>query len=167
MICTTPDDYINERYESEPRWIVRLSNGQTVYQDDDRPGLYKPSAWLRLRDFLQENPEISIIGMTIGFRDNIVNVGDNADGYFFVKSVMGTPSDNRTIGMWVVGTYQNGELFTKRYIVPEMILVEEETRDPIKSGECFICPANVMTSILSSHQPHQISIVRPLSILPN
>lgn len=167
MLCTQPDSYINDRYESEPRWIIRLSNGDMVYQDDDRPGIYPNSAWIRLRNFLQENPEIFIVGMTIGFRDNIVNVGDNAEGYFFVKSAFGTPSDTRTIGMWVVGTYNDNQLHTKRYIVPEMVLVEEEIRDPIKAGECFICQPSVMKNILSNHQPHPTSIVRPLNILPN
>ena len=168
MLTFEPDDYINEIYESHPRWIVTLSDGRKVYQDDGRPGT-QTSSWLRLRTFLDKNPEISIVSMTISFRDNILDVGNDAEGYFFVKSVLGSPnlSQRPTIEMWVVGTYNNGELRTKRYTVPEMILVEEEIRDPLKAGECLICPQSVMNRILTNHQQHQTCIVQPLSILPS
>ena len=39
MLTFNPDDFINERFESQPRWVVTLSDGRKVYQDDDRPGL--------------------------------------------------------------------------------------------------------------------------------
>ena len=43
------DPYISAYADSNPIWIVKLSNGETVYQDDGRPDVEPESAWLRLK----------------------------------------------------------------------------------------------------------------------
>lgn len=139
MLCFEPDDFINDKYESETRWIITLSDGRKVYQDDERPGLSEPSTWKRLKTFLQENPELSVIGMTVGFRDNIINVGDNADGYYFCKAALGDLFSGANMGFYVCGTLKDGELHVKRRKIPELIVVEEEQRDPLTAGDCLIC----------------------------
>ena len=166
MICFEPDDYINDRYESQTRWIATLSDGRKVYQDDDRPGLSINSAWIRLGNFLKENQELKIVGMTIGFRDHIVNVGDNADGYFFCKSAFAGTGSNITIGMYLVGTLVGHTLNVKRYQIPEIILVEEEIRNPFEAGECLICPKYVLKNLDINQLPPK-STVQTLSILPS
>lgn len=166
MLTFTPDDFINERYESESRWIVTLSDGRKVYQDDDRPGVFPNSAWVRLGTFLENTPELSIVGMSIGFRDHIIQVGDNADGYYFVKSACGSPGSEVTLGFYVVGTLSNGILSVQSWKIPEIILTYEETRNPLEAGECLICPQNVLKNI-DINQLQQTSTVQTPNILQN
>ena len=49
------DPYISAYADSNPIWIVKLSNGETVYQDDGRPDVEPESAWLRLKQYCEDN----------------------------------------------------------------------------------------------------------------
>lgn len=162
MLSFVEDDYLREAYETYPRLVITLSDGRIVYSDDERPGQKAPT-WVRLRNFLEKNPEIFITKVTAGFRDNILNIGDDADGYFFVKSAFAAIDSAKTLSMWVLGTYENNILKTKRYLVPEMILVEEEIRDPLKAGECLICRQNVQLVTHTSPQQQPIYSALPLN----
>ncbi len=48
FVCKEYDKYLTEFSEKNAIWFVTLSNGETVYQDDDRPNIEPSSAWLRL-----------------------------------------------------------------------------------------------------------------------
>lgn len=165
MLTFNPDDFINERFESHPRWVVTLSDGRKVYQDDDRPGVTPNSAWIRLGIFLEKNPDLSIVDMTIGFRSHIVDVGKNAKGYFFSKSLMASAGTNEVMGFFVVGTLSEYGLRIKKYLVPEIEQVEEEVRYPLE-GESLICQKDVLKNLNISLLPPPYT-VQTLSILPN
>lgn len=136
-ICTKEDGYIFELFEFNPRWIVELSNGETVYQDDDRPGETPNSAWIRLGSYVKEK-SLRIEKMRLQFRSNIKYVNDKpVDGFFFCKSALGAPGMN-TISYYVAGFLRNGILETKRWQVPELELEETEHRKVEDAGECLI-----------------------------
>src|SRR4051812_48908014 len=83
-VCKQKDDLINEKLH----WVAELSNGEKVFQDDGRPGETEPSAWIRLRKYVQEN-RLSIESIHLVFCDHIEEVVPrNADGYYFVQKVM-------------------------------------------------------------------------------
>src|SRR5688500_6949137 len=82
-LCRSEDDFILEKL----RWIVTLSNGEKIYQDDDRPGEAEPKAWLRLREYVHQN-SLSITKFEIQFCSHIEEAASaNADGYFFVQAI--------------------------------------------------------------------------------
>ncbi len=147
MITTQWDEYLQERYENKPRWQVVLSNGQTVYQDDER---YGESSWRLLRTWLLLNEGIQIVSMFVGFRDNVHSLPDNADGYFFRNSVMAS-FDKWEKHSFIIGTLSHidvhgvnqPELTVWKYDLPEMICMGEEKREIDTAGESLIlCKKN-------------------------
>lgn len=139
MITTELDEYLRERAELKSRWEVTLSDGRTVYQDDERHG--RPS-WLNLRDYLKLYPLLNITKMYYGFRDNIVVLPDYADGYFFRYSIIAS------WGEWekhsfICGTLMGDTLTVQKHELPEMQFLGEEIRDIESAGESLIlCPNN-------------------------
>jgi len=86
MVCRELDSYVNNFFDiRQPIWIAYLSNGETIYQDDGRPGFYPASAWLRLKNYCRQK-EVYIVGMEVQFRSNKLQVPRDADGYFFTKA---------------------------------------------------------------------------------
>lgn len=135
-ICTECDNFIRDYQEMNPHWIVWLSSGLAVYQDDGRPGFSK-SAWERLHDYCKENNDY-IVDMSFGFRDNKRSLPSKADGYFFCKGAMGCFGMKKTIQHYIVGTLKDNKLVVTRWRVPEMFEQETEQRDPEKAGICLI-----------------------------
>jgi hypothetical protein len=88
-LCTKQDSFL----EDKAIWIVKLSNGLTVYQDDGRPGL-KHSAWVRLVEYLKARLEIekeptSIDRLLFTFRSHVEPIGPaKAKGYYFSKGAL-------------------------------------------------------------------------------
>jgi hypothetical protein len=139
-VCTQDDEYVRER----PRWTVELSNGDVVYQDDDRPGVEPASAWLRLRSHLAATG-LRIRAMWLQFRSNRVRVGpEYADGYFFANMAFGVLQFNGRQEWrrgFVVGVYSepHGELWAYTFKVPELaLLCHPERRDLDPADEKFI-----------------------------
>lgn len=139
MITTELDDYLKERAELKSRWEVVLSDGRSVYQDDERHG--EPS-WKRLRRYLELYPLLSIVKMKFGFRDNTIQLPDYADGYFFRYSILSC------WGAWekhsfICGHLIDGILTVMKYELPEMQYLGSEVRPIDESGESLIlCPNN-------------------------
>jgi hypothetical protein len=88
-LCTQQDEFL----EDKAIWIVKLSNGLTVYQDDNRPGLHE-SAWIRLVRYLESRLKIekeptSIDRLLFAFRSHVVPIGpQKAKGYYFSKGAL-------------------------------------------------------------------------------
>jgi len=125
-LCTTPDEFIEEK----ARWVATLSNGLKVYQDDDRPGEEINSAWIRLKTYLEISKEISIIGLHLQFRSNIIYpLPQNSKGYFFsnkiVQFIGGSP-----LRFMVVGYVDEKEkIHTQTFNIPELLKLETSTRN--------------------------------------
>lgn len=135
MVCTVDDEFVRDSM----RWVVVLSNGQTVYEDDDRPGLEEPSAWKRLKSYCQEE-KVSIVEMWLQFRSNRVQVAPRgADGYFLVKSVFGVWGDRETFHAYMVGTLVDGKIQGSRWKVPELVSLESFERQPDYDSPSLIC----------------------------
>jgi hypothetical protein len=62
-------------------FIAKLSNGETVYQDNRKNDRH---AWLRLNDFLKANPELKIISLEIIKKNGkMYKSPENQSGYCF------------------------------------------------------------------------------------
>lgn len=135
FVCKQPDDYTEEYHLRETYWTVKLSNGEYVMQDDNRPGVEPHSAWLRLAEYVRQN-RLSIKEMWVQFRSHVEStLPADADGYFFRKCAMGFLFDNSTYGFYLIGYLHNGKVRVQKWKVPELLLVEEEERDPADDSQ--------------------------------
>ena len=133
VLCTDPrvstskDKWLINRAEQQTIWIVKLSNGETVFQDDDRQGLAEPSAWTRLQAYCEIN-NLHIVDFTIRFRTNKISLPSNKDGYFFCKGALSQWGAQKTEKQYVVGYVEDGIVHITKYYVPALLYWSDETR---------------------------------------
>lgn len=131
QVCTQEDDFLRERWLSEVRWVVNLSNGEQVIQDDGRPGCEPASAWLRLGEYVREH-RLRIEAMWIQFRhEPPIRMPIGAAGYFFRKSQGALLNTDINFFFYLVGYLQDEQVVVKRFQVPELIELETELRNPL------------------------------------
>lgn len=138
-VCTHEDDFLREQaMKGQARWTARLSSGQLVYQDDNRPGEEPASAWVRLAEHLRNTGE-RIVSLWLQFRDHVERpLADDAAGYFFARVAGGVWPGDETYDFYLLGQleYQleNGltkaSVMVQRWKVPELIFCEVTQRDP-------------------------------------
>lgn len=130
MVCTQPDDFVLSFSDfGKAMWVAELSNGEHVFQDDDRPGTDPGSAWLRLKEYVESN-KLSILGMRLEFRSNVIYMPTNVEGYFFRKALLAAFFSTKSIHYYVVGTLENGIVKGRYWKVPELLPSMEKEYDP-------------------------------------
>lgn len=136
-VCIKEDEFTQEKFLSEARWTALLSNGEQVISDDGRPGA-TASAWLRLGDYVRERG-LKIKTVWFTFRNEPpVRLPDDCQGYFFCKRVGAFLRTETNFSFFMVGYLKDGVVRVKRYKVPEMTFVSEESRTPEESGLSLI-----------------------------
>lgn len=126
MISLSIDDFIIDK--DKTIWVASLSDGTTVYQDDDRPGL-EPIAWFRLKKYVYEN-NLDIIGLKIKFRSHIETIlseNERYDGVFFKRGVLAF-CGQETRHLYIVGGVKDGIIYSETWKIPEILLEEKENR---------------------------------------
>ena len=136
-VCVEPDIYLGQYCDKNCIWIVELSNGQTVFQDDSRPDVYPESAWIRLKQYCK-NENVYIDSMRLQFRSNEIDIGSGADGYYFCKGVSAFMTTNITNHLYIAGILDNDVVRVSRWKVPELIKEGTELRNPDLAGDCLI-----------------------------
>ena len=131
------DPYISAYADSNPIWIVKLSNGETVYQDDGRPDVEPESAWLRLKQYCEDN-NLHITNMKLKNRSNQVDLGSDHDGYFFCKVAGSFMFSGGTNHSFKIGYLNDGRLRVRKWILPAILPEAFEDRDLKDSGEMLI-----------------------------
>ena len=123
MVCKEYDNYVEEH---EPCWIVVLSNGETIYQDDERY-IETPSSWIRLEQYIRNN-NLKIIRLVLKFRSHYEELPQNKDGYFFVnqitKDLFGPQKS-----YFITGYLESNCLICQKWALPELIKVNEYSRE--------------------------------------
>ena len=134
MICTQPDEFIEEKC----RWIAALSNGISVYQDDLREGCEESSAWRRLRQFVTKE-KLSIINLHIQFRSHIIrpDLPVAPDAYFFCNKIVQFLG-GRSLDFYVVGYLKDGLVFRQTFSTPELILFGQDVKKENEVLEDFL-----------------------------
>jgi len=135
-VCKEIDDWLENYYENKIKWIVELSNGEHVYQDDGR-NLNEESAWIRLGKYVKENG-LTVVAMDLNFRSYWKRLPRDADGYFFVNSVMGQFGSQHTIVYCIAGHLEDGVIHVSKYEMPVLDPIETDTRDCETAGPCLI-----------------------------
>lgn len=139
IVTTEPDQFIKDRYETQTRWVATLNNGEKVFQDDDRPGVKPNSAWLRLGRYCQKN-QLYIQKLVFQFRSNVITVGEDVDGFFFSKVVLGAINSEKNTHFYLGGTLEGGIIYVRRWKIPELLEVKSERHErlPEEVGEALI-----------------------------
>lgn len=137
-VCFSVDDFL---FEADlPMFMAELSDGTTVYQDDNRPGL-EPNAWHRLRSYLYEK-KLNITRLLVKFRSHVEVIGSSEYGYFFRRGVLGIYGSTTSVQRFVCGLLQADDTFNVFvYNTPEMILDEidgRSTRPNVGHEDCLI-----------------------------
>lgn len=129
MISKQIDEFLRDKEINTALWRALLNDGSWVIQDDDRPEYEIKPAWLRLKQYLALNPHLKIVRLDIGFRDNMLRhvVPDNAQGYYFAKSITASTT-GWFANYYVVGWLENNIIHTKKFQVPEMLYDSSEER---------------------------------------
>jgi hypothetical protein len=126
-LCISPDDFLFEKCI----WIAELSDGTVVYQDDYRPGVEIPSAWLRLSKYISENPSVCIKQLKLQFRDHIEYIEKSILYYYSRGMAQSITSVTRRKEhhSHVVGTLdEDGNILCKWWKSPEILITEERIR---------------------------------------
>lgn len=120
-------------------WFATLSNGQVVYQDDFRPGQTPPKAWDRLATYVAGSG-LSITNLGMQFRTHVIHniVPPNAQGYYYRGAALRSIDTPNTINLVLVGALVDGVLDVETWHTPELILFDQETRDPSESEGSLI-----------------------------
>ena len=136
-VCTGWDEYLSSYSIDNTIWFVKLSNGETVYQDDGRPDVEPNSAWLRLKEYCAEK-NLRIEEMYLQFRSHVEPIGTGHDGYYFCKGASGFLFSEETLHSFVVGTLSGDTLSIRHYKTPELTVLQTDTRTKLGNEECLI-----------------------------
>jgi len=124
-LCLIEDLFL----EDKPIWTCVLSNGLTVYQDDERPGIAETCAWKRLGKYVKDNG-LDIVGMYIKFRSHTEEVRPSCDqtvaGFYFSYAIIKSFNEtverkHYTCGLLVVNEENESNLKYDWFLVPEII----------------------------------------------
>jgi hypothetical protein len=128
MVSFELDSFITQK--DKTFWIAKLSDGRTVYQDDDRPDYEERNAWLRLKKFCEEN-NLFVTQVKIQFRDHIEVLPESNEGYFFRYGAFGCLKSKKSYSRFIVGPVKNNQVEVQVWRIPEIILENEysETRN--------------------------------------
>ena len=147
------DTYINVYADNNPLWIVTISNGETIYQDDGRPNIEPASAWVRLKKYCEEN-NLYITNMKVRNKSHVEDVGSDYDGYFFCKSAGALMFGDTTQHSFVLGFLEGEKLSVRKWRLPELIPEEIEERDPYDLPECIIAKKGILNEQKLQAQNH-------------
>jgi hypothetical protein len=115
-LCTQRDEFIWDR----PVWIAELEDGTEIWQDDDRPGIGEPSAWIRLGHYVTETNNL-IRKLHLRFRSNSIVI-PRSTAYYFTRGALGSTGSKKVSHFACVGHLNENNLFeVVWYRVPEII----------------------------------------------
>jgi hypothetical protein len=143
-LCLEESDYL----EDKSIWIATLSNGLTVYQDDEKSGKEEPIAWKRLAEYCEDN-SVKVIGLCLKFRSNVVVVKtpEEIDGFYFAYGAQREFDEDVTRAYYVVGYCKDTYIHSTWYTIPELLKDKESKRKATKKdveGKRLIINADIL-----------------------
>ncbi len=127
-LSNSEDEFIT----GKTHWLVVLSNGEHIYQDDDRPGISPPQAWIRLKNYV-ERAKLNVDNIFLKQMHVQFEVAPGkAPGYFFInKQIKDWGSKDEGLRLFVIGWFRaDGMIIAKHWLVPQLQLVDVDIRNP-------------------------------------
>jgi len=115
QLCTNRDDFIWDR----AIWIATLEDGAEIWQDDDRPGVNEPSAWIRLGKYVKASGN-RIVKMQLRFRTHIITL-PKGKSYYFTKGILGSTASKSCSYFLCAGSQEGQEIDVRWYKTPELV----------------------------------------------
>jgi hypothetical protein len=111
------DDFNREK----PIWGAELSNGEIVYQDDERPGYEPAIAWRRLRGYcLTGNIYLKNLWLQY-FSHKISALPSNVPGYFFSFKNVFLLDSKSNFDYYMIGIVSGDSVIIQNYKIPELL----------------------------------------------
>ena len=118
-LCTKETDkFLKEK----TIWVAELSDGAIVYQDDGRPGLDQPSAWLRMKDYVDEN-NLYIENLSIKFRSHVEKIR-SGEFYHFSKAIACMVGESYE-DYFIFSSLNSGKLTRVWYMIPHILVTNK------------------------------------------
>lgn len=113
----------------ENYWAAELSNGQKIVEDE-KTG--EKSAWLRLRDYLNNNKEVRIEKLHLHAYGRDIYLNNSGIGFFHSKSIEVLLGENYEKKRYAIGHVKNN-LATISWINPDGKIQEEVRKISVDS----------------------------------
>jgi len=126
MVSFELDDFILDK--DKTFWTALLSDGRSVYQDDERPCYDEKRSWVRLQAFCKEN-NLYVKKIDIRFRSHFETNHESVEGYFMRKGVLGDWGSEKVRNFFVCGPIIDGKIHITKWQIPELIIEDREIRD--------------------------------------
>lgn len=141
QVCTALDKWMEDTWVHSTRWIVELSNGETVWQDDGRPGM-EESAWVRLKNYCEAN-DLKIKNLKLKFRNNMPDVVYEGGDFFFSKllraSFISSKGTAKNDHFYLIGVTEGDKVHIDKWLVPALVVEESFERDRVDCEDNIIC----------------------------
>ena len=140
QVCTSLDKWMEDTWVHSTRWVVELSNGETVWQDDGRPGL-EDSAWVRLKNYCEQN-SLKIKNLRLKFRNNMPDKVYEGGDFFFSKLIRAAfisskgAADNSHY--YLIGVTNGDTVMIDKWLVPALVLQDSFERNRSECEENII-----------------------------
>lgn len=117
--------------EDKTLWIVGLSDSAEISSED--------MSWTDLASHLK-NKKLRIIKMQLRFRDHVVNMPDNALGYYFSRACSGGLGIDHSFNFYITGILNDRDRVERIWFyVPELEVHQKDEKDRDKViQECLI-----------------------------
>lgn len=125
---------IQDYREGNTVWIARLSNGEEVVRYEVDPTI---NPWEQLRQRVKAEG-LTITSLGLAFRSHHEFLPPNKDGYMFCKGVLASVTKN--FDLLSIGYLENGKVYLRQYISPELIVWEEFSIDQSECRTLIINP---------------------------
>lgn len=127
--CLKEDQWAQDRWLFEPRWVLALSDGTEIVQDDNRPDR-EPNSWqryLRFRKLCERHRcQPKVQSLKIQFRDQIIDtLPEYAEGYLFRKALL-AEMYGPCAHIYIIGSVYCNKVSIQRWFVPEFTKLNEE-----------------------------------------
>jgi hypothetical protein len=113
-LCLKRDEFIWDK----PVWVVTLEDDTEIWQDDERPGAREPSAWIRLRKYVNVMG-IRIKKFQLRFRSNIITL-PAAKLYYYTRGILGSTGSDTCTHYACIGYTNTDKVDVTWYRVPEL-----------------------------------------------
>lgn len=120
-------NHLTEDYR-ENRCILRvyLSDGTTLYENNDK-------FWVQVKSYIKEK-SLKITGIAVSFRDNVIDLPKNADGYYFSYGLLASVGSKNQSNFYICGHQRGDIIHCTWFKTPELIVYRQLSKKMAEAG---------------------------------
>ena len=140
-VCKQWDSYMQRRFRDNAIWTAYLSNGETIFSDDNRPDVQPASSWLRLVNYCNENDlHITKIGFKFSSQEHVpFENPEGLEGVLFSRGAGVDLFSGQTFDKFIWGLVDGDQVRCTKYTVPDcQFESDNEIRELTESNIEFV-----------------------------